>query len=107
MRFRVGLCVWALLVWSSAAGAETRPIDVEHSTVTVLVSKSGLFSAFADNHTVRAPLASGTLSEEAPLSINIAIRSADLNVLDPDLAASKRAEVQMRMQGPEVLDVQR
>jgi polyisoprenoid-binding protein YceI len=45
------------------------------------------------------------MSEQAPLTIELAVRSADLRVLDPDLAAEKRAEVQARMLGPEVLDV--
>ena len=84
---------------------ENRPIDAEHSTLTVLVYKSGLFSAFADNHAIRAPISSGSISEDAPLSIEVMVRSADLRVLDPGLAADRRAEVQARMLGPEVLDV--
>ena len=87
------------------ARGETRPIDVEHSTLTVLVYKSGLFSAFADNHVISAPLAGGSISEEAPLSIELTVRSADLRVLDPGLAPERRAEVQVRMLGSEVLDV--
>jgi len=85
--------------------ADNKPIDAAHSTLTVHVYKSGLFSAFADNHIISAPIASGSMSEEAPLTIELAVRSADLRVLDPDLAAEKRAEVQARMLGPEVLDV--
>jgi hypothetical protein len=84
--------------------AEDRPIDVEHSTLTVFAYKSGLFSAFADNHTVRAPIAGGSVSEEMPYHVQLTIRSADLKVLDPDLGDSRRAEVQARMLGPEVLD---
>jgi|SRR6266542_5076729 len=87
------------------AQAQTRPIDVEHSTLTVFAYKSGLFSAFADNHIVRAPVAGGSISEDGPLSITLTIRSADLRVLDPGLAPDRRAEVQSRMLGPEVLDV--
>jgi YceI-like domain len=84
---------------------EHRPIDTERSTLTVLVFKSGLFSGLADNHVIRAPIASGSISEDAPLSIDVAVRSADLRVLDPTLDAERRAEVQKRMLGPEVLDV--
>jgi len=87
--------------------AETRPLDLERSTLTLFVFKSGLFSAFADNHTIRAPLAKGTISADPPLSVETTVRSADLRVLDPDLSASKRAEVQARMLGPEVLDTQK
>jgi polyisoprenoid-binding protein YceI len=83
---------------------ETRPIDAAHSTMTVFVYKSGLFSAFADNHVISAPIAGGSISDEAPLGIELKIRAADLKVLDPGLDADKRADVQARMVGPAVLD---
>jgi len=102
----LALATFGALIGGGLASAESRQIDVSQSTLTVHVSKSGLFSAFADNHTIRAPLASGTLSDEAPLAVQIAVRSADLKVLDPDLAASKREEVQTRMLGRDVLDVE-
>jgi polyisoprenoid-binding protein YceI len=72
--------------------------------LTVFVYKSGLFSAFADDHVIRAPIASGSVSPDASLGVEISVRSANLKVLDPSLAAGKRAEVQARMLGPEVLD---
>jgi polyisoprenoid-binding protein YceI len=53
---------------------------------------------------ISAPLASGSLSEAVPLSIEIAVRAASLKVLDPKLSESRRAEVQTRMLSPEVLD---
>ena len=87
------------------AGAERRPIDAEHSTLTVFVYKSGLFSALADDHVISAPIAGGTISEDTPPGIELVVRSADLRVLDPNLASEKRAEVQRRMLGSEVLDV--
>ena len=104
---RVAVFIGALSALVSPAQAQNRPIDAAHSTLTVHVYKSGLFSAFADNHIISAPIASGSMSEDAPLTIELAVRSADLRVLDPDLAAEKRAEVQARMLGPEVLDVAR
>jgi hypothetical protein len=100
----VGLCIPV-----TAAGAhaqdrtESRRIDVERSTLTVYVYKSGLFSAFADNHVIRAPIAGGSVSS-APLHVDLLVKTADLKVLDPDLAADKRAEIQSRMEGQEVLD---
>jgi len=105
------LAVWAFIaVWSSAvswAAADTAPIDAEHSTVTVLVGKSGLFSGFADNHVITASIASGSISEQPPFSIDVKLRSGDLRVLDPGLSTEKRAEVQARMLGSEVLDAAR
>ena len=111
MRYRVAclspvaLFVGILSATVSHIHAESRPIDMEHSTLTVLVYKSGLFSAFADNHVISAPISSGSMSEDAPLSIDVIVRSAQLRVLDPDLGPERRAEVQTRMLGPEVLDV--
>lgn len=83
---------------------ETRPIDTGHSTLTVFVYKSGLFSAFADNHVVKAPIAGGSISEESSPRVELAVRAADLTVIDPGVSADRRAEVQTRMLGPEVLD---
>jgi hypothetical protein len=87
--------------------AETRQIDGAQSTLTVLVYKAGLFSAFADDHIIDAPIASGTISDAAPLSVVIGVRAGELKVRDPKLSADKRAEVQTRMLGPEVLDAQK
>ena len=88
-----------------ALGAQSRPVDTERSTLTVFAYKSGLFSAFADDHVIRAPIASGSISDVGTFSVGISVRSGDLVALDPGLSASKRAEVQARMVGPEVLDV--
>jgi polyisoprenoid-binding protein YceI len=111
MRHRVAFLVAAavfagtLAATDSEVHAEKQAIDAEHSTLTVFVNKSGLFSAFADNHVIRAPISAGSISENAPLSIELTVRAADLRVLDPGVAADRRAEVQARMLGPEVLDV--
>jgi hypothetical protein len=94
-------------VVSRAAIAESRQINTEESKLTVFVYKSGLFSAFADNHLIDGSIAGGTIADAAPLSVAIEVRAGDLKVRDPDLSASKRAEVQMRMLGPEVLDTQK
>jgi YceI-like protein len=87
--------------------AETRQINTEQSKLTVFVYKSGLFSAFADDHVIDGTIASGTISDAAPLSVAITVRAGDLKARDPNLSASKRAEVQTRMIGPEVLDTQK
>lgn len=99
--------VLGTLVLAIGAHADTRPIDVEHSTLTVFVYKSGLFSVFADNHVISAPIARGSLSADAPLAIALVVHAAELRVLDPALAPERRAEVQARMIGPEVLDAAR
>jgi hypothetical protein len=54
----LGGTLLALPVWP-----QVHPIDAEHSVITVRVFKSGLLSAFADNHEIRAPISSGSLDE--------------------------------------------
>jgi hypothetical protein len=53
----------AILVFSTLATAENLAIDVERSTISIHVSKAGLFSAAGHDHWVRAPIASGTIEE--------------------------------------------
>ena len=106
-RAAVALIVAALSTMVANVRAETRPIDVGRSTLTVFVYKSGLLSAFADNHVISAPIAVGSISEESPLAIDVMVRSADLRLLDPGLSSDRRAEVQARMLGSEVLDAAR
>jgi len=101
MRRNCRISVFGLLLGTSLA--QTVPIDKEHSVITVHVFKSGLFSAFADNHQIRAPISSGVL-DEAERRVEIVVDSRKLVVLDPNLSPEKRQQVQERMLGPEVLD---
>jgi hypothetical protein len=94
------------LAASPALGA-SRSIDTSRSTITVRVGKSGLFSAFGDNHEVRAPIASGKVDDGPLPSVELAIDAKGMKVLDPKLAPEKRAEVQTKTLGPDVLDVER
>ena len=107
IRRRLGACAIAaitLALSEARATADAYPIDVEHSTLTVHVFKAGVFSAFADNHVIRAPMAEGHLSDAGALVVDLIVRVTDMAVIDPTLTADKRGEVQARMQGPEVLD---
>jgi hypothetical protein len=106
IRRRTGRCAIVtvvMLVASTTATADSRPLDLERSTLTVYAYKAGLFSAFADNHVVRAPIASGRVTEEGTLAVELTVGAAQMTVLDPGLSVDKRAEVQARMLGPEVL----
>jgi len=95
--------VTALVLLSGTTLAQTQPIDTAHSVITVRVLKSGLFSAFGDNHEIRAPISSGFL-DQAGNRVELVVDSRKLVVLDPNLAVEKRQQVQERMLGPEVLD---
>src|SRR5262245_11029555 len=87
----------SLLATATLAGAQPRQIDTAQSKLTVYVYKSGLFSGFADDHIVDAPIAAGTVSDTTPLSVAIEVRAGELKVRDPNLAAGKRDEVQSKM----------
>jgi len=95
--------VAVLVLLSGTATAQSQPIDTVHSVITVRVFKSGLFSAFADNHEIRAPIASGLL-DQAGQRVEVVVDSRKLVVVDPNLPSEKRQQVQERMLGPEVLD---
>jgi polyisoprenoid-binding protein YceI len=84
-----------------------RTIDVAQSTLTVHVGKSGVFSAFGDTHEVRAPIASGAIDDGPKPSVELTVDARKMTVLDPGVAPDKRAEIQKRMLGPEVLDAER
>ena len=96
-----------LALGAGMAAADARAIDVERSTLTVHVFKAGLFAAFADNHVIRAPIAEGHASEVGVLAVDVIVHTAEMRVVDPTLPTDKRAEVQARMHGPEVLDSSR
>ena len=103
-KFVPGALLASALLCASANG-ETWAIDGHQSSLTVHVFKSGLLSAFGDNHEVRAAIASGSVANGDQPAVEIAVDARQMTVLDPDLAPAKRAEVQKRMLGPDVLDV--
>lgn len=98
-------CCPALLGSQSKPGAR-RPIDTTRSFLTVHVYRSGLFAFAGDNHEIRAPISSGSI-DEAGAVVELVVQADQMKVLDPGLDAAKRDEVQRKMLGPEVLDVQR
>ena len=65
-----------IIIAGAAPEADSVRIDVERSKLTVFVYKSGLFSAFADDHVIQASIASGSMSLDAPLAVEIAVKSA-------------------------------
>ncbi len=106
-QFRATTCAIVgilMLPAGAGVGVDAQSIDVERSTLTVHVYKTGLFSVFADNHVIRAPIAGGRISEDGPLAVELTMKAGQMTVLDPGLSPDKRAEVQARMRGPEVLD---
>lgn len=96
--------ILAFIAFSCMARAETRhQIDVQKSVLTIRVYKSGLFSAFAHDHEIRAPIQSGSFDEQKRM-VEFKVRSADLKVLDPGASDNERSQVQSTMLSPKVLD---
>ena len=89
------------------ARGEVRAIDVAHSVLKIRVYKSGLFSPFAHNHEIEAPIAQGRVELPTGPSVTLLVDARKLRVLDPELEVGKRAEVQKTMDGPQVLDSSR
>ncbi|HEV2697985.1 MAG TPA: YceI family protein [Terriglobales bacterium] len=80
-----------------------REIDTARSVLTVRVYKTGLFSAFAHDHEIRASIQKGIIDEERNL-VEFTVDARTLKVLDPKVSDSDRAEIQSTMLGPKVLD---
>jgi polyisoprenoid-binding protein YceI len=86
--------------------AQTVDVDGARSSITVKVEKTGLFSAFAHNHTIQAPIASGKLDTEKRTA-TLTFNTKEMKVLDEGVKDSERADIDQTMKSDKVLDVQR
>ncbi len=85
--------------------ASASDIDTQKSTLTVRVFKTGLFSAFAHDHQINAPIEHGTFSEEPP-AVEFVVAAEKLKALDKE-SPGNLAKIQKTMLGPEVLDTEK
>jgi hypothetical protein len=101
------LLTFAILLTALPAGvSQSVPADLAKSKVTVLVFRSGLFSAFAHNHQIAAPLSGGTIDPTArQLQLRFDVRR--MQVLDPEASSSDRSQIQATMLSDKVLDAER
>ena len=108
-RSNLNAAVWLLLAITlpRAAQAQKRVIDSQRSTMKVAVYKSGLFSAFAHDHQILAPISDGSVDDSGNVSVELVIDTRKLKVLDPGISDKDRSEIQSRMLSPEVLDASR
>jgi polyisoprenoid-binding protein YceI len=99
----------AIGVWfgPTSANGQVKAIDGNKSSLKIRVFKSGAFSAFAHDHEIEAPIAEGTIDSSAHASVQLGMDSGKMRVLDPEIAADKRAEIQHTMQSATVLDVEK
>ena len=105
-KFAVESIFACLLVSLPALPQPQKLIDTDRSVLTVHVYKTGLFSAFAHNHEIRAAIQSGSFSEDNP-SVDFTVDSRNLKVLDVEASDSERRTIQETMLGPKVLDSER
>jgi hypothetical protein len=86
--------------------AQPQPIDVNKSSLTIRVFKSGVFSAFAHDHEIQAPIAEGAIDSSVNPSVQLRLDSRKMRVLDPGISPDSRAQIQHTMEGVAVLDVE-
>ena len=92
-----------LLLLALTLPTQAADLDLAASKITVHISKSGMFAAFAHNHIISAPLASGHLDAEKR-TIVLKFRAQEMKVLDPDASDNERSTIESNMKGPEVLE---
>lgn len=91
------------LLAPAATLAQKHAIDADRSTLKVHVYRSSLFSVFAHNHEIGAPIAEGWVEFYQTPTVELRVDARKLRVLVPDLAADTRGEVQKTMEGLEFL----
>lgn len=108
LRMSAFLSLWGLwfVGFGNIVAAQPRPIDTSRSVVTIEVKKAGIFSAFAHDHQIAAPLAGGTVDIPGRM-VELRFKSMLLQVRDRGISEKERADIQSTMLGAEVLDAQR
>jgi len=103
-------CLWRLALlgvsgalWSAAVNPQQRAIDPRTSIIMVRVYKAGVFSAFAHDHEIAAPIAAGQV-DTAARSVQFHIDTNTLKVRDPKASEEDRNEIRKTMLAPAVLD---
>src|ERR1700719_625715 len=98
--FLLVACVALTLTTAAAAPAASasHSFDLQRSLMRVYVFKHGIFSFAADNHEIEAPIISGSLDVTKKV-VDVTVDASKMKVLDPKLAADRRANVQANMTG--------
>jgi polyisoprenoid-binding protein YceI len=116
---KLAFWILAIGVWLGAvsAHAQSKAIDGNKSSLKIRVFKSGAFAAFAHDHEIEAPIAEGKIDrgkiDEGKIdssdhaSVQLRVDSRKMRVLDPEIAADKRAEIQHTMLSATVLDAEK
>ena len=86
--------------------ADDRAIHTQQSRLIVHAYKSGLFSGFAHDHEIEAPIAQGRVDIKNR-RVDLEFDVAQMKVLDPKESADKRSEIEKTMLSDTVLDAAR
>ena len=105
-KLALGMLVIGILSGPTSLYAQRQGIDVSRSSVKIRVFKSGMFSAFAHDHEIQAPIDGGEIDSSANPSVQLRMDARKMRVLDPEISVDSRADIQRTMEGAEVLDVE-
>lgn len=83
--------------------AEEHAIDTQQSRLIVHAYKTGLFSGFAHDHEIEAPIARGNVDLKNR-HVELEFDVERMKVLDPKESTDKREEIQKTMLSDKVLD---
>jgi polyisoprenoid-binding protein YceI len=72
--------------------AQERAIDTQRSTIVIHVGKSGLLSAAAHDHTIEAPISSGSIRESPAPHVEFTVETAKMT-LRPDPKVDPKTEL--------------
>jgi hypothetical protein len=91
---KLALGMLAIGVWvgPNTLYAQYQAIDVNRSSLTIRVFKSGMFSAFAHDHEIRAAIDEGWIDSSANPSVQLRLDSRKMRVLDPDISVHNRRD---------------
>jgi YceI-like domain len=106
-KLALGMLAIGVLLGAISAYGKGKAIDVDKSSMKIRVFKSGAFSAFAHDHEIEVPIAEGKIDSSGNPSVQLRVESGKMRVLDPEISADKRAEIQHTMQSDKVLDVEK
>jgi polyisoprenoid-binding protein YceI len=105
------ICMSAILLAASAAGAAEYRLDPARSTLVVHVHKKGLFSAFEHDHHFHPQRWGGRLDFDAEpfelTRLEIVVDAASLVDEQPKLSHGNRQKVEEQVRSPVVLDAAR
>lgn len=93
------LTLFAALAVPVLLVAQSISIDTQRSTIIVYVGKAGLLSAAGHDHTINAPISSGTIQEATAPHVDFTVETSKMTVRrDPKVDEQTQAQIQKDME---------